>query len=123
MNAYYAADYSRTGAWENYNSVNAKYTFGSGLSISGELGRQSFGITSATPVAPAVKLPNYTYWNFGFSYAYKIVTFDLRYFATTLSKQSCNLITETAPPGMGSNDCSPSITGTLSWNADLSALK
>jgi uncharacterized protein (TIGR02001 family) len=123
LNAYYAADYSRTGAWENYNSVNAKYTFDSSLSISGELGHQSFGTTIATPVAPAVKLPNYAYWNFGFSYVYKAVTFDLRYFATTLSKQSCNLITETAPPGMGSNNCSPSIIGTLSWNADLSRLK
>lgn len=123
LNAYYAPDYSRTGAWENYDSISAKYTFDSGLSVSGELGRQSFGTTSATPVAAAVKLPDYTYWNFGFSYTYKVLTFDLRYFATTLSKQSCNLITGTAPAGMGSNGCEPAIIGTLSWNTSLSGLK
>jgi uncharacterized protein (TIGR02001 family) len=123
LNVYYAPDYSRTGAWENYNSVSAKYTFDSGLSMSGELGRQSFGTTNATPVAAAVKLPDYTYWNFGFSYAYKALTFDLRYFATTLSKQNCNLITGTAPAGQGSNGCEPAIIGTLSWSANLSGVK
>jgi uncharacterized protein (TIGR02001 family) len=122
-NVYYAPDYSRTGAWENYNSVDAKYTFDSGLAISGELGRQSFSTTKATAVAAAVKLPDYTYWNFGFSYTYKVVTFDLRYFATTLSKQSCNLITGTAPIGTGSNGCDPAIIGTLSWSGNLSGLK
>jgi uncharacterized protein (TIGR02001 family) len=123
VNFYYAPDYSRTGAWENYDSVNAKYTFDSGLSISGELGRQSFGTTRATALASAIKLPDYTYWNFGFSYTYKVVTFDLRYFATTLSKQNCNLITGTAAPGMGSNSCDPAIIGTLSWSTNLSGSK
>jgi hypothetical protein len=33
VNAYYAPNYSRTGAWENYNSIAAKYTFDSGLVI------------------------------------------------------------------------------------------
>ena len=123
VSAYYAPDYSRTGAWENYDSINAKYTFDSGLSVSGELGRQSFGTTTATAVVAAYKLPDYTYWNVGFSYTYKVLTFDLRYFATTLSKQSCNLITGTAAPGAGSSGCEPAIIGTLSWSADLSGLK
>ncbi|MGB7178861.1 MAG: TorF family putative porin, partial [Xanthobacteraceae bacterium] len=122
-NVYYAPDYSRSGAWENYNSIDAKYTFDSGLAISGELGRQSFSTTKATAVAAAVKLPDYTYWNFGFSYTYKVVTFDLRYFATTLSKQNCNLITGTAPIGAGSNGCDPAIIGTLSWSGNLSGVK
>jgi uncharacterized protein (TIGR02001 family) len=123
LNVYYAPDYSRTGAWENYNSLSAKYTFDSGLSVSGELGRQGFGTTRATPAAAAVKLPDYTYWNFGVSYTYKVLTFDLRYFATTLSKQACNLITGTAPAGMGSNGCEPAVIGTLSWSANLSGVK
>ncbi|MGA7429325.1 MAG: TorF family putative porin [Xanthobacteraceae bacterium] len=122
-NVYYAPDYSRSGAWENYNSIDAKYTFDSGLAISGELGRQSFSTTKATAVAAAVKLPDYTYWNFGFSYTYKVVTFDLRYFATTLSKQNCNLITGPAPIGAGSNGCDPAIIGTLSWSGNLSGVK
>ena len=123
LDAYFAPDYSRTGAWENYNAIHAKYTFDSGLSFSGELGRQAFGTTTATPSSPAYKLPDYIYWNLGFSYAYKAVTFDLRYFATTLSKQSCFLITGTGQLATGSNGCSPAVIGTLSWNANLSGLK
>ena len=123
LSAYFAPDYSRTGAWENYNAIQAKYTFDSGLSFSGELGRQGFGTTTATPSSPAYKLPDYTYWNLGFSYAYKAVTFDLRYFATTLSRQSCFLITGTGQAATGSNGCDPAVIATLSWNASLSGLK
>jgi uncharacterized protein (TIGR02001 family) len=123
LNAYYAPNYSRTGAWENYDSIAAKYTFDSGLAISGELGRQSFGTTNATATAPAQKLPDYTYWNVGFSYNYKALTFDLRYIATTLSKQSCFLITGTGQALAGSNGCSPAVVATLSLNTALSDLK
>jgi uncharacterized protein (TIGR02001 family) len=123
LNVYYAPDYSRTGAWENYNSVTAKYTFDSGFALSGELGRQSFGTTAPTADSPAIKLPDYTYWNFGVSYTYTALTLDLRYYATTLSKQSCYLITGTGQPDTGSNGCSPAIIGTVSWSANLSGVK
>jgi uncharacterized protein (TIGR02001 family) len=123
LNVYYAPDYSRTGAWENYNSVTAKYTFDSGFALSGELGRQSFGTTTPTADSPAIKLPDYTYWNFGVSYTYTALTLDLRYYATTLSKQSCYLITGTGQPDAGSNGCSPAIIGTMTWNANLSGVK
>ncbi|MGA8945415.1 MAG: hypothetical protein WB497_05755, partial [Pseudolabrys sp.] len=99
------------------------YTFDSGLAISGELGRQSFGTTNATARAAAQKLPDYTYWNMGFSYIYKALTFDLRYVATTLSKQSCFLITGTGQVTAGSNGCNPAVVATLSWNTTLSDLK
>lgn len=123
VNAYYAPDYSRTGAWENFDSINAKYTFDSGLAISGEIGRQSFGITKPTATDAAHKLPDYTYWNLGFSYTYKALTLDLRYFATTLSKQNCFLITGTGQEAAGSNGCEPVVVATLSWNTSLSGLK
>jgi uncharacterized protein (TIGR02001 family) len=123
LNVYYAPDYSGSGAWENYNSVTAKYTFDSGLSFSGELGRQSFGVTKPNADSPAVKLPLYTYWNLGFSYVYKVLTFDLRYYASTLSRQSCYLITGTGSPETGSNGCDPAIIATLSWNGNLSNVK
>jgi uncharacterized protein (TIGR02001 family) len=123
VNAYYAPDYSRTGAWENYDSIDAKYAFDSGLAISGELGRQSFGTTKATATDEAHKLPDYAYWNLGVSYTYKALTFDLRYFATTLSKQSCFLITGTGQAAAGSNGCNPAVVATLSWNTSLSGLK
>ena len=123
VNVYYAPDYSRTGAWENFDSIDAKYTFDSGLTISGELGRQRFGTTKATAMDAAHKLPDYTYWNLGFSYTYKALKFDLRYFATTLSKQSCFLITGTGKAAVGSNGCDPALVATLSWSTSLSGLK
>jgi uncharacterized protein (TIGR02001 family) len=123
LNTYFAPNYNRTGAWENYNAIQAKYTFDSGLSFSGELGRQGFGTTKATSSSLAYALPDYTYWNLGFSYTYKALTFDLRYFATTLSKQNCFLITGTGQPDAGSNGCEPAIIATMSWNANLSGLK
>jgi uncharacterized protein (TIGR02001 family) len=123
LNVYYAPNYSRTGAWENYNSVTAKYMFDSGFALSGELGRQSFGTTTPTADSPAIKLPDYTYWNFGLSYTYTALTLDLRYYATTLSRQNCYLITGTGQPDTGSNGCSPAIIGTMSWNANLSGVK
>jgi uncharacterized protein (TIGR02001 family) len=116
LNVYYAPDYSRTGAWENYNSVTAKYKFDSDLSFSAELGHQSFGTTNPTAASPPIALPDYTYWNLGFSYVYKAVTMDLRYYASTLSRQSCYLITGTGQPGTGSNGCSPAGIATLSWS-------
>jgi len=123
VNAYYAPDYSRTGAWGNFDTIDAKYTFDSGLAISGELGRQSFGTTKATAMDAAHKLPDYTYWNAGFSYTHKALKFDLRYVATTLSKQSCFLITGTGQAAAGSNGCSPALVATLSWNISPSDLK
>jgi uncharacterized protein (TIGR02001 family) len=125
LNVLYAPDYSRTGAWEFYTSVTAKYTFDSGLSLSAELGRQNFGTTRATGISSAIKLPNYTYWNAGFSYTYKVMTFDLRYYADTLSRQSCYLITGSGAgtPATGSTDCDAAIIATLSWTLGLSNLK
>lgn len=123
LNVLYAPDYSRTGAWEFYTSATAKYTFNSGLSLSAELGRQSFGTTMATATSPAIQLPDYTYWNAGFSYTYRVITFDLRYYADTLSKQSCYLITGTGTPATGSVDCGAAVIGTLSWTLGLSNLK
>ena len=48
------------GAWENFNSIDAKYTFDSGPAISGELGRQSFGTTKATAMDAAHSDPPFT---------------------------------------------------------------
>lgn len=123
LNLNYANDYSRTGAWETFNSVTAKYTFDSGVAISGELGDQNFGTTRPTADSPAIKLPAYTYFSLGVSYTYKSLTLDLHYYTTTLSPQRCYLITGTGQPGTGSNGCDPAVIATLSWNGTLSDLK
>ena len=118
VNVFYAPDYYRMGAWENYNSLAAKYDIGWGLTFSAELGHQFFGTTSV-----GIKLPDYTYGNAGFSYTYKSLTFDLRYHATTLTKQSCFLITGTGSPISGSNGCDQTVIASLSWNATLADAK
>jgi uncharacterized protein (TIGR02001 family) len=123
LNVFYAPDYYRMGAWENYDSLTAKYDIGWGLSFSGELGHQFFGTTRATAISPAIALPDYTYGNAGFSYTYKSLTFDLRYHATTLSKQSCFLITGTGSAAGGSHGCDPAVIATLSWSAGLADVK
>ena len=117
LKLYYAPDYYRMGVWENYNSIAAKYDVGSGLTISAELGHQTFGKTAI------VALPNYTYGNIGLSFSYKSLTFDLFYHATTLSKQTCFLITGTGSAIGGSNGCDPAVVATLSWSAGLSEVK
>ena len=123
LNVYYAPDYYRMGAWENYNSLTAKYDIGWGFSFSAELGRQYFGTTRATATSPAIALPDYTYGNAGFSYTYKSLTFDVHYHATTLTKQSCFLITGTGSAVGGSNGCDQAVIGTLTWSAGLSEVK
>jgi uncharacterized protein (TIGR02001 family) len=123
VNFYYGPNYYRTGAWENYNSVAGKYDFGSGWQLSGELGRQGFGTTHATATSPPIKLPDYVYGNFGVTYTYKSVAFDVHVHATTLSKQSCFLITGTGSATGGSNGCDPAIIGTVTWSSTVSELK
>jgi uncharacterized protein (TIGR02001 family) len=119
LSVYYGPNYYRTGAWENYDAVNGKYDFGHGLALSAELGRQSFGTTADTP---PIKLPDYIYGHIGATYTYNALSFDLRFHGTTLSRQSCFLITGTGSPA-GSNGCQPTIVGTVSWNGALSELK
>ena len=123
VNFYYAPSYYRTGAWENYNSITGKYDLGSGWQLSGELGRQGFGTTNPTATSPPVKLPDYVYGNIGVTYTYKSLAFDVHLHATTLSKQSCFLITGTGSATGGSNGCDPAIVGTVTWSTTASELK
>jgi uncharacterized protein (TIGR02001 family) len=115
----YGPDYYRSGAWESYNAVTGKYDLGHGISLSAEIGRQSFGTTADTP---PIKLPDYIYGNIGASYTYRALLFDLRFHGTTLSRQSCFLITGTGSPA-GSNGCQPTVIGTVSWNGAWSEIK
>jgi uncharacterized protein (TIGR02001 family) len=119
LSTYYGPNYYRSGAWESYNAVTGKYDVGHGLSLSAELGRQSFGTTAATP---PIKLPDYIYGNVGATYTYRALSFDLRFHGTTLSRQSCFLITGIGSPA-GSNGCQPTIIGTVSWNGTWSEIR
>ncbi len=74
-----------------------------------------------------MKYPDYTHWNVGFGVSWSVVTFDLRYYDTTLSAAECNIITSdhTArfdpggvspanPSGLTSRWCGAAVIGKLS---------
>jgi uncharacterized protein (TIGR02001 family) len=87
----------------------AKYTwaaFSNGVQpyISGEVGHWSFGTTDSfygCTIAGGclannpngIPLPDYTTWNVGFGWTWKVFTVDLRYLDTNLSKGDCNAFT------------------------------
>ena len=105
----YTPSYEDTGANGEYVSGTFKATLPgqlSAFSISGEFGRQFLGTVdevisgdmingasidktgfAAQNVGYALgKLPSYDYFNIGASYAWKFVTFDVRFYGTDLSK-------------------------------------
>jgi uncharacterized protein (TIGR02001 family) len=118
----YAPDYIRSGAWETYFSTNAKYALSDSFNLSGEVGLQQFGPVSAG-ARSAQGLPTYGYGNIGVAYIHKIATVDLRFHATTLSKQECFLITGSGDATSGSNGCGPAIILSFSLDSSLSTLR
>jgi hypothetical protein len=116
---YYSPSVLNSGADGVFFGGTAKYTWAAlpnGVQpyISGEVGHWSFGITdSFYGCSPAVggclannpggiPLPDYTTWNVGFGWTWKVFTVDLRYIDTNLNKGDCNAFTgdHTASPGL-----------------------
>jgi hypothetical protein len=72
-----------------------------GWYISGEGGHYWLGTTDFVPgvlINPitgvgGVPLPDYTAWNVGVAFTWKVATLDLRYYDTNLSKANCNVLT------------------------------
>jgi uncharacterized protein (TIGR02001 family) len=137
---YYSPNWLNTGAPGTYGNLTAKYTLPStilpssiGAYVSGELGRYWLGTTDAfyffTP------LPDYTYWNAGIGFTYKVFTLDLRYHDTNLNQGDCNALTSahTAggftnvtvanPGGAGTNWCDATFIAKLSFDLTLANLK
>jgi uncharacterized protein (TIGR02001 family) len=113
-NVFYSPNFLDFGTSGTYVSGTAKATWGD-FSISGEVGHQFLGTTDLTH--GLIKLPDYTYYNVGASYAYKFVTLDLRFHDTSLSKTSCAMIT--GPSSFStptqSKYCSATVVGTISF--------
>ena len=140
-NVYYSPSWLHSSAYGTYASGTAKYTFpalsnGVAFYLSGEAGYYWFGTTDAfygTPAFPnGIKYPDYATWNVGIGATYKVITADLRYYDTNLSKANCNVltgdhtanfgfgnITATNPSGLGSNWCGSTIMGKLSVDMTL----
>jgi hypothetical protein len=137
---YYSPSVLNSGASGVFFGGTAKYTFAAfsnGVQpyISGEVGHWSLGTSDAfygipgTAFAVGIPYKDYTTWNAGFGWTWKVFTVDLRYVDTNLSKADCNAFTSdhTAaqsasvsainPGGVGSNWCGGRFVARLS--ADL----
>jgi uncharacterized protein (TIGR02001 family) len=138
---YYSPSVLNSGADGLFFGGTAKYTFtafSNGVQpyISGEIGHWNLGTSDSfygTPVGTrfnaGIPYKDYTTWNVGFGWTWKVFTVDLRYIDTNLNKGDCNAFTsdQTAsgttsvtainPTGVGSKWCSASFVARLS--ADL----
>jgi uncharacterized protein (TIGR02001 family) len=147
-NGYYTPSYLATGAPGTYFSGTAKLTApgtwlpnGIGAYASGELGRQYLGSVKAiagvyTPAQAGTDLPDYTTWNVGIGFTWKVFTLDLRYSDTNLSKSNCFILTGDPGAGLGgtvstlntapalqSNWCGATFMAKLSADLTLGSLK
>ncbi len=146
-NFYYTPSYLNSGADGEYLSGTLKYTFATGFLpsgiggyLSGEVGRQWLGTTDSfygvAAFPTGVPLPDYTTWNVGLGFTWKVFTLDLRYYDTDLSKGNCNVISgdQTAafdpanvsainPGGLGSNWCSATFVAKFTADLTLDSLK
>ena len=111
---------------------------GLGMYISGDLGYWDLGTSNifyAVPASPAgVKYTSYATWDLGLGFTYKVLTLDLRYIDTNLSKGQCNVFTSAQnatfspsnvsaqnPNGLGTNWCSASFVAKLSASIDFAS--
>lgn len=123
-NLFYAPNFLNTGASGTYASLTGKVSLPNNFAVSGELGRYFLGTTDA--FYGFARLPDYTYWNAGLSYTYKIATLDLRYHDTTLSKTQCFAVSGD-PAGLANGGrsrwCGAAFIATLSFDITGKDLK
>src|SRR5215471_4999538 len=130
---YYDPNWLNTGAYGTFAQGNAKWTGtalpnGLGWYLSGDIGYYWFGTTDF--FYAFTKLPQYTAWDLGGGFTYKVFTLDFRWYDTDLSKANCNVltsahtaefspanITSINPSGLGTNWCGS--TFIVSLKADL----
>jgi len=97
---YYSPSVVNTGAWGWFSTGNVTFTApsawfpstsGIGGYVSGDLGYWDLG-TSDVFYGPT-KYTSYATWDVGFGWTYKVLTLDLRYYDTNLSKTECDAFT------------------------------
>lgn len=130
VNAFFTPSYINTGANAQYLSGTFAWKLPYDFALSGEFGHQWIGTSDLTHgvyvglTKVGVNYPDYSYWNVGASYTYKIATLDLRYHDTNLSKVQCAAITGTTN---GSPDqskyCKAAFVATLSFSLQGKDLK
>ena len=143
-NVYYSPSWLNTGADGTFASATFKWVtpwkWGDvGTFISGEVGHYWLGTPDIDGVlftaANLVNLPDYTTWNIGLAFTYRVFTLDLRYYDTDLSKESCWVLTSDPgatfggavsmgnPTGLRSKWCDPAFVAKLAFDMTLDSLK
>jgi uncharacterized protein (TIGR02001 family) len=90
-----------------------------GSYVSGELGHWFLDDVGA---APSVD-PSYTYWNAGLALTYKVVTLDLRYHGTDMSRAECGNFLLVAAGNPATKWCGDTFIASLKFDTALSQLK
>jgi hypothetical protein len=138
---WYSPSVSNTGAYGWFTTGNVTFTApsawfasmnGLGGYISGDLGYWDLGTSDA--FYGSTKYTSYTTWDIGVGWTYKVLTLDLRYYDTDLSKSECNAFTSaqnaTYSPsyitaqngnGLGTNWCSAAFVAKLSASIDFNS--
>ena len=140
-NEFYDPNWLSSGSWGNFAEATIKYTLpstvplpsGVGSYLSGEVGHYWFGGTVNPFLQIAglpTKYPDYTTWNAGLGFTYKVFTLDLRYYDTDLSKKNCNYLTGDQTAGFnnktGFNEstwCGAAFVAKFSMDLTLANLK
>jgi hypothetical protein len=126
FNVFATPNFLASGADGQYVSGTVKYTapasaalWGSvGWYVSGELGEQFLGTSdrfygtgNGTPFVAGIPYSDYTTWNVGVGFTYKVFTLDLRYSDTNLTDAECNIFTSDYTAGTSASAISLRNTG------------
>jgi hypothetical protein len=136
---WYSPSVVNTGSWGWYSVGNVTYTApstwfqnGLGMYVSGDLGYWDLGTSDA--FYGFTKYTSYANWDLGVGFTWKVLTLDLRYYDTNLSKTQCDAftsaqnasfaagnITAQNPSGGATNWCSAWFIAKLSASIDFNS--
>jgi hypothetical protein len=134
---WYSPSVINTGAWGWYTTGNLTYTApsawfqnGIGMYVSGDVGYWDLGTSDTFYGSTAYT--SYLNWDAGIGFTWKVLTLDLRYYDTNLSKSQCDAFTSAQnagfasgnvtgqnPSGGGTNWCSAWFIAKLSASIDF----
>jgi len=141
---WYSPSVVNTGAFGWYTVGNLTltapttwFTNGLGAYASADLGYWDLGTSDAFYAAPpafpnGVPYTSYWNWDLGIGFTWKVLTLDLRYYDTNLTKAQCNVFTSAQsvsfspgnvttqnPSGLGTDWCSAAFVAKLSASIDF----
>lgn len=139
LQEWYSPSVANTGAYGWYTTGNATvtlpstwFTNGLGGYVSGDLGYWALGTSDA--FYGFTKYTSYLNWDAGFGLTWKVLTLDLRYYDSNLSKSECNAFTSSQsvsfspsyitaqnPNGLGTNWCGAAYIAKLSASIDFNS--